>query len=58
MKIRVYINGEYEFTTTKYRTCKECIKDLRATKHIMIASIPDRYLTIYDYDKVIARRDV
>lgn len=51
--IRVYINGEYEFTTNKYRTQKELKKDLRNTKHIVIASLPkDRYLTIYDTDKI------
>lgn len=54
-KIDVYVNGKYEFSTNRYKTCKEAIKEIRATKHITIASIPeDRYLTVYDYDNVKA----
>jgi hypothetical protein len=53
-KIDIYVNGKYEFSTNRYKSCKEAIKEIRATKHITIASIPDRYLTIYDYDKVKA----
>lgn len=52
-KIRVYINGEYRFTTTRYKTMKQLKHYLRAVKHIVIKSIPDdEYLTIYDYDKI------
>ena len=53
-KINVYINGVYEFSTNRYRTCKDCIRTLRATKHIEVASIPTRFLTIYDYDTIRA----
>lgn len=54
-KINIYVNGRYEFSTNRYKTCKEAVKDLRATKHIRIASLPkDRFLTIYDYDKIRA----
>ena len=52
--IRVYINGIYIFSTNKYKTCKECIKDIRNTKHLYITSIPDRYITVYEYDRVKA----
>ena len=52
-KIRVYINDEYKFTTTRYKTIKELKQYLRAVKHIEIASIPvNEYVTIYDYDKI------
>ena len=51
-KIDVYVNGEYQFSTRKYPSCKDCLKHIRAVKHLEIASIPTRYLTVYDYDKV------
>ena len=54
-KIDVYVNGKYEFSTNRYKTCKEVIKEIRAKKHLVIASIPEnRYLTVYDYDEVKA----
>ena len=51
-KIRCYINGEYCFTTTKFSNQKSLKNHLRSVKHIEIASIPVRYVTIYDYDKL------
>ena len=51
-KIRCYINGEYCFTTTKFSSKKALRNHLRSVKHIEIASIPVRYVTIYDYDKL------
>lgn len=55
-KIDVYVNGEYCFSTNRFRTCKDVINHIRAVKHICIASAPEnRYVTIYDYDKVVAR---
>ena len=53
-KIDVYINGEYKFSTKAYPTCDACIKEIRARKHLEIASIPTKYLTVYDYDTVKA----
>lgn len=54
-KINVYINGEYKFSTTHYRTLRDAVKHIRAVKHIMIASTPtNQWLTVYDYDKVKA----
>ena len=53
-KINVYINGVFSFSTNKYKTCTECIKDIRNTKHLYIASVPDKYITVYDYDEVRA----
>lgn len=55
-KIDIYINGVYTFSTNKYKTCREVVDHLRAVKHIMVASIPNKYITIYDYDKITARR--
>lgn len=53
MKIRVYVNGEYQFTTTRYRNTKELRSHIRAVKHIQVAGIPNPiYLTVYDYDKL------
>lgn len=54
-KINIYINGEYSFSACKYKNCKTAIAEIRATKYIEIASIPIRYVTIYDYDKIKAR---
>jgi hypothetical protein len=54
-KINVYVNGVYEFSTTQYKTCKDVINHIRATKHLVIASMPDnKYLTVYDYDTIRA----
>lgn len=56
-KIDVFVNGKYCFSTNQYRTCKEVLAHIRAVKHICIASAPkNKYVTIYDYDKVTARR--
>lgn len=55
-KIDVFVNGVYEFSTNHYRTCRDVVRHIRAVKHICIASVPnDRYITICDYDKVVAR---
>lgn len=51
-KIRCYINGEYCFTTTKFSSQKALKNHLRSVKHIEIASIPMKYVTIYDHDKI------
>ena len=54
-KIDVYVNGVYEFSTNHYKTCKDVVRHIRAVKHICIASVPhDRYITVCDYDKVVA----
>lgn len=53
-KIDVYVNGEYQFSTTQYRTLRDVIRHIRAANHIMIASLPPKYLTVYSYDKVKA----
>ena len=50
--IRCYLTGEYCFTTTKFSNQKALKNHLRSAKHIEIASIPVRYITIYDYDKL------
>ena len=51
-KIRCYINGAYCFTTTKFSSQKTLKNHLRSVKHIEVASIPVKYVTIYDYDKL------
>ena len=51
-KIDVYVNGEYQFSTNRYASCKECKDYIRAVKHLEIMSIPPRYLTVNDYDKL------
>ena len=54
-KIDIFVNGIYQFSTTQYRTQKEVINHIRAVKHLYIAGIPARYLTVYDYDKITAK---
>ena len=55
-KIDVYVNGVYMFSTTQYENCKRVVNHIRATKHIVIASVPEnKYLTVYDYDTIRAR---
>lgn len=49
-KIDIYRNGEYLCSTTKYKTIKETIRNIRMKKEITIASIPDRKVTISDSD--------
>lgn len=51
-KIRCYVNGEYCFTTAKFSSKKMLKNYLRCVKHIEIASIPMKYVTIYDYDRL------
>ena len=51
-EINYYINFVYFFTTTKFSSQKALRNHLRSVKHIEIASIPVRYVTIYDYDKL------
>ena len=53
-KINVYINGIYQYSTCKFKTCAAAIKEARAAKHIHVAGIPDKYITVYDYDRVTA----
>ncbi len=45
-KIDVYVNGKYEFSTTQYPSIKALTARIRADKHILIHSIPNRYITI------------
>ena len=54
-KIDVYVNGKYEYSTNMWRTCKELKEHIRAIKHIEIASMPTKYLTVNDYDKLSCR---
>ena len=55
-KIDVFVNGVYEFSTTHYRTCRDVVRHIRAVKHLCIGSYPDyRYISVCDYDKVVAR---
>ena len=54
-KIDVYVNGSYEFSTNRYRTCKELKDHIRAVKRIYIESIPARWLEVCDYDKLRCR---
>lgn len=54
-KIDVYVNGVYQYSTNKFKTCKDAVREARRTQHLVIAAIPTRYLTIYDYDVVTAK---
>lgn len=52
-KIKVYVNGEYKFSTHKFPTCKACKDYIRAIKHLEIESIPtNEFLTVNDYDEL------
>lgn len=51
-KIRIYINKEYAYTTTKYNTIKEAIAALKAAKTVKVASIPDYTITLNANDKI------
>ena len=51
-RIRCYVNWEYCFTTINFSSQKALKNHLRSVKHIEIASIPVKYVTIYDYDKL------
>lgn len=55
-KIDVFINGKYHFTTSKFKTAADLVRYIRAVKHLYIADIPARYLTVYDYDKVTTKQ--
>lgn len=51
-KIRCYVNGEYIFTTSRFTSQKALKNYIRSVKHIAIASIPEKYVTVCDYDKL------
>lgn len=53
--IRVYQNKEYIYTTDKFDTCKEAVKDCKTKKKIIVSSIPDYIVTINENDKITAR---
>lgn len=50
--ISIYVNGKYAFTTERYKTIKECIKDARERKVIEVASIPNYIIEIKENDIV------
>lgn len=49
-KISIYINGKYAFTTEKFNTIRECIKNAREKKIIEVASIPNYIIEIKEND--------
>ena len=51
-KISIYVNGKYAFTTERFKTIKECIKDAREKKTIEVASIPNYIIEIKENDVV------
>lgn len=51
-KISVYVNGKYAFTTKRFNTIKECIKNARERKIIEVASIPNYIIEIKENDIV------
>ena len=53
--IRVYKNKEYIYTTNKFDTCKEAVKDCKNKEKIIVSSIPDYIITINKNDKITAR---
>ena len=53
--IRVYQNGVYIYTTNKFDTCKEAVKDCKSKEKIIVSSIPDYIITINKNDKITAR---
>lgn len=53
--IRMYKNKEYIYTTNKFDTCKEAVKDCKSKDKIIVSSIPDHIITINKNDKITAR---
>lgn len=51
-KISIYVNGKYAFTTERFNTIKECIKDARERKVIEVASIPNYTIEIKENDVI------
>jgi hypothetical protein len=56
-KIDVYINGEYQYSSLDYRTCKEAIADIKSRQSVNVASIPPYTVQLVPGDKVTARID-
>ena len=55
-KIDLYINGEYAATSTRYKTAKDFIDDIKSKGTIDVASSPkNKKYTIKDTDKITAR---
>ena len=52
-KIRIYIDGDYAYTTTRYNTIKAAIAEARGQKEIEVASIPNYTIVIKPDSKII-----
>lgn len=55
MKINVYINEEYAYTTNKLKTCKAAIAELKEKKTVTVTSFPDYKIEVKEGDKITAR---
>lgn len=47
-KINVYVNGEYLFSTNKYKRCKDVLECVKSGNKIIVASIPKNKEYIYN----------
>ena len=53
--INVYKNGQYIYTTNRFKTCKEAVENCKSRKIIEVASIPNYIVVIEENDKITAR---
>lgn len=56
-KIDVYINGEYQYSSLNYCTCKEAVADIKSRHSVNVASIPPYIVRLMPGDRVTARID-
>jgi len=55
MKISIFVNGNYVYSTNKYQTCKEAIAELKQKKNVEVASIPNYKIFVNDGDIITAK---
>ena len=55
MKINIFVNGKYVYSTNKYQTCKEAIAELKQKKNVEVASVPNYKIFVSDGDIITAK---
>ena len=56
MKINVYVNGVYAYSTNKHKACKEAIAELKQKKSVEVASIPSYKISVDENDTITGKR--
>ena len=50
--IRIYVNGKYAYTTTRYSTIREAIDNLKKSRSVTVQSIPNYSVHVTEKDTI------